>query len=81
MLVLVPVCVHVLVIMVAAMVEVLKWKYSSASGCRRFYFSRLRRARVLLPILSKSFIFSRACETEVKMIANSLTRLSDVNLT
>eukprot|EP00658_Telonema_sp_P-2_P046594 TRINITY_DN3483_c0_g1_i5.p1 TRINITY_DN3483_c0_g1~~TRINITY_DN3483_c0_g1_i5.p1 ORF type:complete len:364 (-),score=87.63 TRINITY_DN3483_c0_g1_i5:126-1217(-) len=32
---------------------------------RRFYFSALRKADILLPILSKSFIFSLACESEL----------------
>ena len=32
---------------------------------RSFCFTHLRRALILLPILSKSFLFSRACEDEL----------------
>lgn len=32
---------------------------------RHFYFSALRKADLLLPVLSRSFVFSRACESEL----------------
>ena len=37
---------------------------------RHFYFGALRKGSILLPILSKSFVYSRACESELTFAAD-----------
>lgn len=46
---------------------------------RRFYFPKLHHAKILLPLMSESFLFSRACEDEITYAYDNRKKIIPIN--